>query len=291
MGLNKERTLLIVSSALVLSALTMTGIYLRGQTNREKEDGYHVDLAQLDPQQKDAVLESLVDPNLENINKALQEMELQYAKALETKEELDATSKEELSLSAGSGLVQNPGLEKHTEEMAKTEQKVDAVSVTEEQAQLTEENILPIDTPAVIQKQYAFQPQDRLSMPVEGEVLLPFSMDKSIYFETLDQYKYNPAMMISAVEGTPVLACADGKVLDVFENEEIGHGLRLDLGNGYIATYGQLENLEVTIGSEVTRGKVLGNIKSPTKYYSVEGANLYFQVTKDGTPIDPSGLF
>ena len=28
-------------------------------------------------------------------------------------------------------------------------------------------------------------------------------------------------------------------------------------------------------------------VNEPTKYYSVEGTNLYFQVLKDGEPVDP----
>ena len=50
-----------------------------------------------------------------------------------------------------------------------------------------------------------------LSWPVEGEVILPFSMDRSVYFKTLAQYQYNPAMLIGAEEGTEVFAAAKWK--------------------------------------------------------------------------------
>ena len=36
---------------------------------------------------------------------------------------------------------------------------------------------------------------------------------------------------------------------------------------------------------------VIARIAKPTKYFSLEGPNLYFMVTKDQTPIDPQGLF
>ena len=35
------------------------------------------------------------------------------------------------------------------------------------------------------------------------------------------------------------------------------------------------------------RGSAIGSLNEPTKYYSVEGTNLYFQVLKDGEPVDP----
>ena len=37
----------------------------------------------------------------------------------------------------------------------------------------------------------------------------------------------------------------------------------------------------------VKEGEVIGNISAPTKYYSVEGPNLYFAMKKDGVPVDP----
>ena len=32
--------------------------------------------------------------------------------------------------------------------------------------------------------------------PVNGAVIMSYSMDKTVYFQTLDQYKYNPAVII-----------------------------------------------------------------------------------------------
>ena len=61
----------------------------------------------------------------------------------------------------------------------------------------------------------------------------------------------------------------------------------MELGNGYQAIYGQLKDLTVAEGDTVKEGDVIGNIDSPTKYYSVEGPNLYFQMKKDGETIDP----
>ena len=32
---------------------------------------------------------------------------------------------------------------------------------------------------------------------------------------------------------------------------------------------------------------LIGYIGNPSKYYTVEGANLYMKMTHDGTPVDP----
>lgn len=129
-----------------------------------------------------------------------------------------------------------------------------------------------------------------IAMPVSGEILMPYNMEHTVYFKTLDQYKFNPAMVVSAAEGSVVTACADGRVLSVFSNEEIGNALTLDLGNGYQATYGQLQDIRVAEGDYVTRYDVLGNVSAPTIYYSLEGSNLYFQLSRDGGTVDPETL-
>ena len=66
-----------------------------------------------------------------------------------------------------------------------------------------------------------------------------------------------------------------------------GTTVTMELGNGYQAVYGQLKDLTVAEGDTVKEGEVIGNISAPTKYYSVEGPNLYFAMRKDGTPVDP----
>lgn len=38
-------------------------------------------------------------------------------------------------------------------------------------------------------------------------------------------------------------------------------------------------------------GEVIGYISEPTKYYSEEGSNLYFELQKDDQPVDPMGYF
>lgn len=123
--------------------------------------------------------------------------------------------------------------------------------------------------------------------PVHGDVLLPYSMDKTVYFATLDQYKYNPAMIIAASVNMKVTAAADEKITDISTNADTGLTVTADLGNGYAITYGQLKEVELNVGDAVSRGEVIGYVSEPTKYYCVEGTNLYLAMTKDGTPVNP----
>lgn len=136
-----------------------------------------------------------------------------------------------------------------------------------------------------------FNSEEGLSWPVIGNVIMNYSMDERTYFATLNQYCYYPAVAISAEEGAPVSAAAVGKVSKVGINEEIGQYVIMDLGDGYQATYGQLENLTVEQGDKVSKGQIIGYVAAPTKYYSLEGTNIYFKLEKDGDSINPVGYF
>ena len=132
-----------------------------------------------------------------------------------------------------------------------------------------------------------FAENSKLMWPVSGDVILNYSMDKSIYFATLNQYKYHPAIVISAEPGTEVWCAAQGKVTQIKVDEETGTTLFMDLGSGYEAVYGQLKELAVKEGDMVNTGALLGYVSEPTKYYTLEGSNLYFQLLRDGEPVNP----
>ena len=138
-----------------------------------------------------------------------------------------------------------------------------------------------------VQPELDFGEEDGLVWPIVGDVLIIFSMDKTIYFPTLDQYKYNPAIVIAATQGENISAAADGRVTSVSYDPGTGNTVVMELGNGYELTYGQLENITVSEGSYVQVGDGIGTVAAPTKYYSTEGTNVYFKLTKDGEPVNP----
>lgn len=137
-------------------------------------------------------------------------------------------------------------------------------------------------------KQLHFSDVTEIEWPTHGEILLDYNMNQTIYFPTLDQYKLNPAIAVKAEEGAPVLAVASGVVYDIIDHTQTGTTVTMELGDGYQAIYGQLKDLTVEEGEMIEQGTVIGYINNPTKYYSVEGANLYFSMKKNGKYIDPT---
>lgn len=135
---------------------------------------------------------------------------------------------------------------------------------------------------------YTFGENSVLMWPIAGNIVMNYSMDSTILHKTLGAYKTNPAINISAEIGTNVGAAASGIVQSIYDSEETGTTMVIAVGSGYVTTYGLLDNLAVEEGDSVTAGQVIGTVGAPTAYYVEEGPNVYFAVSKDGTPIDPT---
>ena len=150
-----------------------------------------------------------------------------------------------------------------------------------------EEDNKPEDSVDVSVKTYTFHAGSILQWPVKGNVIMNFSMDKMIYFETLDAYKYNPAIYIAAKEGTKVVAGASGEVISVTNEPDTGLTVAMRIGSEYIIYYGQLKDCNLKVGDHVNRGQEFASVAQPTKYYTVEGAHLYLRLERSDEPVNP----
>ncbi|MDE5804408.1 MAG: M23 family metallopeptidase [Lachnospiraceae bacterium] len=308
----KERIVMIATSVFMLAALTMTGLYVKRNSEKNKNDGYNIDFSVLEDNTQN---NNTVQNKYDEINQADEDFQ-PLTPSLE--DDLDYTPMEPVD----SGDVQNPEIGDETQdsdsdktdganngrvnpalEGADTANENDnanagdvpdgAEDAMNSAAQEDAMDRAAIDAdaglPIVNQPEPDFQSGDTLVWPVTGNVLIPYSMDRTVFFSTLQQYKYSPAMVIAALEGDVISAAASGQVIDIFYNEEIGNAVTVNIGNGYKITYGQLKDVAVTNGSYVERGSVIGYVSSPTKYYSVEGTNVYFSLTLNDKPVDPMG--
>lgn len=204
---------------------------------------------------------------VESGDKKAQEEEQQIA--FQEVEESEEESKDEVEDVSNILEAKQKEQTEETEEVQETEPKTEETSTTSA----------------------ALQFKESLLWPTEGKVLMNYSMDQTIYFASLDQYRYNPAVIIGANVNNQVTAAAAGNILDISTNEETGCTVTMDLGSGYKAVYGQLKEVNGNVGDYIAEGALVGYISQPTKYYSNEGSNLYFKLLKDDQPIDPMGYF
>ncbi|MCM1144953.1 MAG: peptidoglycan DD-metalloendopeptidase family protein [Lachnoclostridium sp.] len=338
-GVSKERIIMLASSALVLTALTVTGVVVRSN-RQDNEESNVVDLSAIESGTlegaenvaSDTDISALFadvgtddldyDPSFQEANSdRVENAETGQEKTGQEKTEQGKIGQEKTGTENGtkeseeksdeaagqsaqgtdegqddskeSGNQETTGKAKEQSQKEsdkkESDKKEDEGMIDESKEASAQE---PEDTEAIattVQPVLDFTDEDALVWPIVGNILLNYSMDKTIYFPTLQQYKYHPAIVISASEGETITAAADGRVTSVAYDQQLGNIVVMDLGNQYELTYGQLDNITVSEGSYVATGDIIGNVAAPTKYYSTEGANVYFKLTKEGQPVNPLG--
>lgn len=132
-----------------------------------------------------------------------------------------------------------------------------------------------------------FTSDKTIDWPVAGNVILPYSMETTVYFKTLDQYQCNPGMLIEAGSGTTVKNAFLGKVTKVTSDDTYGNLVTLYIGNDYSIVYGQLDTIYVKEGDYVKAGQSIGTIGKPTDSFTEEGSHLFFQMLNGDEAVDP----
>lgn len=148
------------------------------------------------------------------------------------------------------------------------------------------------NTPAAAASESAdltlFDDSQEMVWPVSGQIVMDYSVETGIFDRTLEQYRTNDSICISAPMGTDVVAAADGTVAAITKDNVDGITVELDHGNGWKTTYSQLqENLAVSEGQAVYKGDIIGKIAKPTGYSSALDCHLDFSVFKDDVATDP----
>lgn len=133
-----------------------------------------------------------------------------------------------------------------------------------------------------------FDDTKEMTWPVFGQIVMDYSMETAIYDKTLEQYRTNDSIAISAEEGTEVLAAAEGIVEQIYADVEDGNTIVINHGNGWVSTYSQLQdNILVAVGQIVAEGEVIGTVGKPSNYSANLGTHLDFKITKDNISTDP----
>ena len=263
-GATLRRKQYVIAGALVVVAAIGTTVYYSNTQEQERQQ-MEAELAQEMNQQTPEPQEVAVE---EGTEEAAEASAVIPPKTPETTETAETAEVEKES-----------GAKKATEK-----------NVTQVQPEAETEQDDSTDTAADAEVLH-FAPEDGMNWPMEGNVILNYSMDATTYFPTLDQYKCNPAIIISGDVNSKVYSVARGKVSKIENDPVTGCTMTVELGDGYEAVYGQLKELNFEVGDYVEAGHVLGYVSEPTKYFSVEGSNLYFELRKDETPVDPVDYF
>ena len=125
-------------------------------------------------------------------------------------------------------------------------------------------------------------------MPVNGEIINPFSNGELVKSETLGVWKTHDGVDIKAEAGTQVKAMNHGTVTKVWEDSLWGNCIILDHGDGIQSHYYNLSKaMTVIVGDEVDSGEVIGAIGDTAEIEAAQPSHLHFAVKRNGEWIDP----
>ena len=117
--------------------------------------------------------------------------------------------------------------------------------------------------------------------PVTGVVTSTFGWRKSP-FE--DDKELHSGIDIAVHLGAPVVATADGKVVQSGPAGGYGNLVQLDHGNGIATLYGHNSRLAVQVGETVKKGQVISYAGSTGRS---TGPHVHYEIRKNDTAIDP----
>jgi septal ring factor EnvC (AmiA/AmiB activator) len=94
--------------------------------------------------------------------------------------------------------------------------------------------------------------------------------------------------LIDTLRGSPVRAVAAGRVVYADWLPGLGLLLIVDHGTGYLSLYGHNDRLYRSVGANVSSGEV---VAAAGDTGGRPGPQLYFEIRRDGRPIDPLPWF
>lgn len=127
-----------------------------------------------------------------------------------------------------------------------------------------------------------------LIMPLNGEIVNPFSNGNLVKSKTLNCWKTHDGVDIKGTLGDQVKSMTSGKVISVTEDPIWGVCVVIDHGNGLEGHYCNLnKTVPVKVDEKVSAGTIIGAIGDTAQGEVAEVSHLHFGLKQNGAWVDP----
>lgn len=143
------------------------------------------------------------------------------------------------------------------------------------------------DLPVSVNTQVKDAPET-MQMPVEGEIIKEFAMDRLVYSRTLKEWTTHEGLDIKGDQGAEVRAALGGTIESIDEDALRGITITIDHDNGLKTVYTGLSTKDmVKPGQEVEKGQVISGIGRTAAFEISDAPHVHFEVILDGEHQDP----
>lgn len=200
---------------------------------------------------------------------------------------LPYTDPEVLEVGIGGPMLPDPGREEFFEASPGLAGDVYGVTLDvnelSRRADLLSESLSEAIDSATVQQQL-FQARPSI-LPVEGgDAWISSSFSRSRFHPILLYNRPHFGIDIAALEGTPIMAAANGTVSYAGKKAGYGRIIEIDHGFGYSTVYAHAKDIAVRQGQRVNRGDVIGKVGRSGLATS---PNLHYEVLVNDRPVNP----
>lgn len=125
-------------------------------------------------------------------------------------------------------------------------------------------------------------------MPVYGNIIHDFAMDRLVYSKTLEDWRTHSGIDIAASRGTAVKAVAAGTICDIRNDPKLGCTIVIDHENGFKTVYANLASTDMVLPNQIVeQGESIGSVGDTAIFEIASEPHLHFEVLKNDEVVDP----
>ncbi len=151
--------------------------------------------------------------------------------------------------------------------------------------------IAPPDTEEVIKPEPEMPTVPTFASPLASGIISKDYSDKVlVYSTTMEDYRTHMGIDINTKLGEPVLAAADGKVVDIWYDPMTGQCMKLEHDGGLASIYRNLSDTVaegIKVGGRVKCGEVIGYVGESSMVEIAQEPHLHFEATLSGKYVNP----